>query len=226
MDPIETILSVLAPHECLGCFSEGNLLCKSCFAKLPTIQARCYICRNPSEKFATCQECRKNSHIDTLYPATVYSNLGKEMIVRLKLAGARSAAKNMAQIITERYDLPANAVLVPLPTASSRTRWRGFDQARLLSREISRITGLGRQDLFVRYGQISQHGSSRNERLKHLSRAYVLKSKSNLPRSIILVDDVITTGATMETAAHLLRQAGVKHVSGLVFAQPELHKKQ
>ena len=225
MDPIDKILSVLAPHECLVCVAEGQVLCKRCYRHLPVFESRCYICRVPSVSSQTCATCRRSSRLESVFAATEYSGLGKLIVMELKLGGARAAAKTMAQLILDRNELSPDYVLVPLPTASSRVRWRGFDQAKLIARHLSSLSGLTTQDLLLRHGQQSQHGFGRNQRLHQLKQSFSLKKRKSLPKKVLLVDDVVTTGATLEIAASILINAGVETVRGVVFAQPELRNK-
>lgn len=152
--------------------------------------------------------------------AAVYEGPPKEMVWRLKFHGARKASHLMAAHMA-RQVVDADAYLVPVPTATSRVRQRGYDQAKLLARELSRQTRLPYLDCLMRGGQAHQVGASRTQRLQQLAKAYRLK-KAALVRGadIILVDDVITTGATLEAAAKVLRVAGARHVDAIVYAQP------
>jgi len=114
--------------------------------------------------------------------------------------------------------LPENSSLVHIPTATRRVRQRGHDHALLLAHHLSRLAGIESVTHLARTGQAHQVGSSRAERLRQLQNAFrpagPLKGKN-----IILVDDVLTTGATLEAAARELKRAGARTVSALVFAQ-------
>jgi ComF family protein len=118
--------------------------------------------------------------------------------------------------------LPAepDVMVVPVPTATSRVRGRGYDQAKLLARELSRQARLPYLDCLVRSGHTHQVGASRYQRLSQLEGAFRLKdSKKVRGTRILLIDDVMTTGATLETAAGLLKAGGAGQVAAMVFAQ-------
>ncbi|MCA9324597.1 ComF family protein [Candidatus Saccharibacteria bacterium] len=122
--------------------------------------------------------------------------------------------------MNERLDFPEDAVVIHVPTATSRVRQRGFDQASLLARRLARSTPLTHIGALARRGQERQVGSGRKERFEHLLSAFwVQRPELVAGKHIILIDDVITTGATLEAAASVLRKAGAKRVDAVVFAQ-------
>ena len=116
--------------------------------------------------------------------------------------------------------LAPGAIILPIPTASSRLRARGYDHTKLIAKVIAQQTGRQYQSLVGRLGQSRQVGSHREERLKQLNSAYYVKrSESVRGKRIVLVDDIVTTGGTLESVAKVLKRAGAKSVSAVVFAQ-------
>jgi ComF family protein len=113
-------------------------------------------------------------------------------------------------------------LLVPVPTATQRARQRGYDQADLLARELSEILGLPHQYLLSRLGQARQVGTGRKQRAAQLAKAFRVKGRVPINSHIMLVDDVVTTGATLEAAATILKKAGAKRVDAVIFAQTTL----
>ncbi|HVV25549.1 MAG TPA: ComF family protein [Candidatus Saccharimonadales bacterium] len=226
MSFFDALISKLAPHECLGCGYEGQLVCAACSAALATVPPRCYRCHRLTSEARTCETCRSASSLKRVHVAAPYDSFAKDLIWQLKFHGAQAAAvvmaEHLAPLLSDLYDSPTGkaAVLVPVPTATGRARSRGYDQAKLLARELSRRTALPYADCLRRSGQTHQVGASRTQRLAQLQGAFRLKNSSVRPgRSIILVDDVLTTGATLEAAAAILHQAGFPDVQAAVFAQ-------
>jgi ComF family protein len=222
MSIIEQIVRVFAPHTCLGCGLEADrLLCEGCLTLVATVPSRCYRCRAVTEGYATCRDCRPRTSLSQVAVYAHHQGLMKEFIHRLKheraQAGAREAAALLAPLL---FDLPADALLVHVPTATSRVRLRGYDHARLMARELSRRSGRQHATLLGRQGQTHQVGARRAARLRQLEGAFRPLRKATIKgRHIVLIDDVLTTGATLETAARVLRRAGAARVSALLIAQ-------
>jgi ComF family protein len=127
----------------------------------------------------------------------------------------------MARRIVDLLEADEQALIVPVPTATSRIRQRGYDQAKLLAKAISKQSRLTYLDCLARSGQTHQHGTSRHTRLGQLENAFRVKHPRSVQNAhIILVDDVVTTGATLEAAAKVLKQAGGKQIEALAFARP------
>lgn len=233
MSLVDSFLNRLVPHNCLGCTREGALLCPDCLGQLPPMPPRCYRCHRPSPGCLTCPECRAASPLHQVRIATVYTGPAKDLIWKLKSAGAKAAAKvmaaRMAAVLSETSVPPGPAtgpgrrriIIVPVPTASTRARQRGYDQARLLARQLAKHTRQPYLACLARGGQAHQVGAGREQRLSQLEGAFRITT-SRLVRDahILLVDDVVTTGATLEAAAKILHQAGATRIDAVTFAQP------
>jgi ComF family protein len=221
---LEKIISVIAPHRCVGCESENDrLLCESCRLSLPNVPSRCYRCRSVTDDFVVCKACRRGSPLCQVVVFTYHQGLAKELVHRMKYERARQGVLEMAEAMTSLVELfDDDVVLVHVPTATSRVRARGYDHARLLARELGRRNNLPTTTLLARVGQAHQVGSSRAQRLEQLEGAFrVLKPQYVRGRHVVLVDDVLTSGATLETAARMLKRAEAERVSALVFAQAQ-----
>lgn len=131
-------------------------------------------------------------------------------------------AAPMARICGE--SLPLRTIIVPAPTATNRVRMRGYDQSALLACNLASRIGALYDPLLCRIGSQKQIGANRAQRQAQLQGAFYTKPQYRSHHDvqgahIILVDDVVTTGATLEAAAEALRAAGARSVEAVVFAQ-------
>jgi len=216
---LDSLISLYAPHQCIGCQTEGGLLCASCERELPVVAPRCYNCRKLSNNGRTCQSCRRMSKLYGVQAVTAYEGFGKELIGRLKFSGARGAAITVAHAMNQ-LSLSENSIIVPVPTATQRVRLRGYDQATLIAKALALQTGHDYAPSLRRLGQLRQVGASRVQRLKQIRNSFIVWNSEGIQgRDIVLVDDVMTTGATLESAAATLKAAGGKRVEAVVFAR-------
>ncbi len=226
MNVFDTLLSVIAPHDCLGCRAEGSLLCSECRSTLPPALRRCYRCHTPGSSFRTCSACYELAPITTLLAASRYAGLSKEIVWKMKFARSRSAAIDIAQIMVDRLGLANRLIHIPdliivhLPTATSRVRQRGYDQSALISRSLGASCGVPYRPLLRRSGHQEQIGASKVQREHQLSDAFwVPRPAAVKGKRIILIDDIVTTGATLDAAARTLLDAGAIRVDAIVSAQ-------
>lgn len=117
-------------------------------------------------------------------------------------------------------DLPRDTIICHIPTARDRVRIRGYDQAEEIAKSLAKIRGYKHKTLLYRIGKSRQVGSGRKDRFKQLEGAFKLRDISLEDTNILLVDDISTTGATVEEAAKTLRKSGAKTIDAAVFAQP------
>ena len=218
----DNLISKLAPHLCLNCGYEGLIICVQCLSDFEKMPSCCYKCRRLTADARTCGSCRSTSDLKQVRIATIYDGLAKQVVWRLKFDGAQAAAGAMANLMEPLIIREPDAWLVPVPTAHRRARGRGYDQAKLLAKALSRRSQLRYIDCLRRNGQAHQVGSSRRQRLQQMEGAFSVKSHAPpAGKKILLIDDVVTTGATLEAAAAVLKRAGAAEISALAFAQPE-----
>jgi predicted amidophosphoribosyltransferase len=148
-------------------------------------------------------------------PAIIaYEGVGRELLARLKYRDARQAVAPLADAIAARADAGRGIdawtidAVTWIPTTDRRRRERGFDQAELLARAVARRLGRPCRRLLRRLGDDHQTGRSRSERL----RGPTLVAAGVPPRNVLLIDDVVTTGATVRAAVEALTNAGAVRV--------------
>lgn len=154
--------------------------------------------------------------------ASEHNGAARQAIHVLKFARARAAAHDIAAAMSKLCDIPNGAVLVPIPTASSHIRARGYDQTLLIARRLAKIRGLPCLRLLSRQGQVRQVGASRRQRQAQLAGVFSCTQKLDPAITYVLIDDVLTTGSTIEHAAGALRAAGAARIHAATFAYQPL----
>ena len=229
MSVLEAAIGWLAPPQCIVCGTEGLALCRSCSTSdiLP-FGERCAYCGSLSIKARTCQHCRRAGTPRIVWITTDYQATAQELVQVYKFGHLRAAAQPIATLMAQTFQAfnnpaelkAANYLVVPLPTATSRVRQRGFDHSSLLAKTLARRLGLEYCRGLGRLGQARQVGASRQIRLSQQTNDYFVRQPHRLKgRSILLIDDVITTGGSLIAATQSLRAAGAAHVDALVFAK-------
>jgi ComF family protein len=151
-----------------------------------------------------------------------YEGPARALVSGLKFRAARGLGVAMAAPIVARAppSLLDGAVLVPVPIDPHRLRRRGFNQAAVLAAAIAARTGLPALDALARIpGRAPQTGRRRKDRLAGMRGRFTLRTGAGAPRRALLVDDVITTGATLAACAAALREAGSERVAALAYAR-------
>ena len=216
---LDKFIALIAPFECMVCKKEEEILCRQCMTIFSTNSVSCFGCRAIFDAPVTHENCRIKTSINRLYSVSEYSECARRLILSLKSEGMVGVATVMGRLMSANLPLNDNYIITYLPTASSRVRRRGFDQSRLLAREISKKTGCKNIKFLLRIGQTQQVGSSKIDRLSNISKAFRVTNKKLVKDAkILLVDDVLTTGATLQTAGQVLIDAGAKSVDAVVFA--------
>jgi len=212
------LFAFLAPHECLGCGREGHVICALCAAKLRPAVARCYRCQAKSPDGMTCPDCKKHTPLQAVHSLLRYESLAKEAVWLLKFQHARAAAIDIGRLLAPLMDQP-HVYITHAPTATSRVRSRGYDQARLIAIALARCNQLTYAPLLARLGKTRQVGTSRQQRFEQQQHAFRVTRALPPGCKVVIVDDVITTGATLEAASRALHKAGAVHIEAITFAQ-------
>lgn len=218
MNIIDTTLSLIAPHVCVSCGEEGAVLCKSCALSLPTLPSICYVCAKATKNHAACSSHNNKYSPEAVYIASDYADEIKKVISAYKFEYKRSVAKDLAFYMNEIIPLLDDEVVITyVPATGGHIRERGFDNMRLLAREVSKLQKRTLCSTLTRVTSVTQKGSDKNTRKKQLVGAF--RATNVQGKSILLVDDVVTTGATIEACTKLLIEAGAKHVVAAVIAR-------
>jgi ComF family protein len=218
-----SILDVLFPQRCLGCRGRGWPFCPACVAKVALLTPPgCRRCGRPLEEdVASCADCPP-ARVAWSRSAYLYEGPVRAAVMRLKFGGWRSAAgalaAGMAGAIHDRAVVGEDPVLSWVPLGRRRRRARGYDQAEALARAVARLTGLPAVRLLGRaYDTPPQARLPGEDRRRALQGAFAAVARP--PPAVVLVDDVLTSGATAAACARALRAAGAGQVGLLTAAR-------
>ncbi len=217
----ETLVSLIAPHSCLLCQAEGGLLCHECALKAIVVKhPTCYRCNRLSDGGKTCTSCRSSTGLSGVTVAAYYGGVIKDLIHQLKYERARAAGEVLAALIVARLDSTRFDLVTAVPADPGRRRRRGYNQAELVAKAISKDTGLPYVDVLMRVKPVHQIGAERKQRLEQIKGAFMpFRELFIKDARVLVVDDVVTTGATLAECAKVLKQAGAKRVWGAAVAK-------
>jgi ComF family protein len=223
---LEKTVAIIAPHRCIICSNYNNIVCDSCITTLPGIaRSFCVFCGVESVGWRPCGKCTLVTALSRVYVGGMYEGVIKDLIHRFKFEHARDAYKPLAAIITTSLPNLTGWTVVPVPTVAAHIRERSYDHTLLIAKQVARVLNLPLERPLARSKNVRQVGADRT------SRAAIAESieLARLPKAakILLIDDVCTTGATLNACALLLKQAGVTEVRGVVAAwQPNSNTKK
>lgn len=223
----ERALDLVFPQRCVCCDEFGSLICEQCSGTMtPAAPPRCDVCWTPRDQQNVCRDCReKQPAFQQMRTAFVYQGVARDAVIALKFGGLSSIAPLMAALIDEQlsdWRPPVNAI-VPVPLAAGRKRSRGYDQAEIIAKELARRWGLPCEPRALRRArwtepQVDQADES--ARRRNVKDAFALGSRG-VESGVLLVDDVVTTGATLDACANVLVQGGAGPAFALAFARED-----
>jgi ComF family protein len=221
-----SIIDLIFPKLCLGCGREGQYICSDCLSKIRLLKPACPYCEKASIDGFTHTKCQKVFGLDGLTSIWKYEGVIKKAIWALKFKYATEVAKELQNyMVTELKNnlMPNDYCLVPIPIYWQRENVRGFNQSVEIGKMVAENMGWKFvSDLLIKNKQtVSQVELSVEDRKKNLRGSFSLNSCSFLPpdSSVLLFDDVFTTGSTLHEAAKVLKRAGVKKVWGMTMAR-------
>ncbi len=232
------LLELFFPSFCLGCQKEGTYLCDDCKATLDISEHNYCLCNKnplrlpPNNASGKCQRCQ-DKKLSGLYSALPYKEkfLTKKLIYQFKYEPyIKNLAKPLASIMVEhlivtghnKESIWENAILLPIPMQLKKLKNRGYNQAEELAKELAKVLQIPviANNLVKIRATLPQMKLSAKDRQENLKGAFFIKNTSEIKnKKIFLVDDVYTTGSTMEECANVLRTSGAKQVWGIAIAR-------
>lgn len=228
---LKTIIDILYPRRCPICgdivIPRGELVCNTCKGKLVQIEEpRCKKCSKPidSDEKEYCLDCKKKkNHYVKGYSLWIYDTNMKKSIADFKYHGRREYSDYYVTEILHKFgedfnNLPID-VLVPIPIHRSKQIKRGYNQADVLAKDLGKELGIPvLSNLLIRGKKtLPQKQLNDKERLKNLEKAFTFSKKESEKYSrkikvVMLVDDIYTTGSTIEACTNTLLQSGIEQV--------------
>ncbi len=223
-------LDLVLPPRCPGCGEiVANLysFCAPCWTGLDFLGGSgCITCGIPLEatESGTCAGCLvKPPLIARTRAAVAYGDVARSLAIRLKYGRKVALAKAMARFMAPLLgDLPQGALLTPVPLHRWRIAARGFNQSLLIAREIGRLRGIGVAPRMMRRTKSTPplKGMSFAERRRTVAGAFALRNGVDVAgRTIVLVDDVLTTGSTTDACARVLQRGGAARIELLCWSR-------
>ncbi len=227
----EFFLDILFPKFCFGCGRECRYLCQDCEAALGISEQQYCLCESPLRlpDGGKCSKCQRKK-LNGLYSALPYKNvLVKKLIQKMKYEPfVKDLSKELSSLIINHFYLIekcknlSDFILIPIPLHKNRLRQRGFNQAEEIAKELSKYLAVPLAGgVLLRTRETKpQVDLSKEKREENVKGAFFLAENSRIKGSkVLLVDDVYTTGSTMEECARVLKQSGAKEVWGVVVAR-------
>ncbi len=218
-------INLLFPPRCGGCQQPGSLWCEVCRAAVkPVLPPWCEMCGKPLASEPLCGQCREHPlHIEKIRSAAIFEGALRDGIHRFKYQRWSSLAEPFGEMLADFWQAERLTAdwLIPVPLHPSRERDRGYNQSELLARVLSRRVGV----------PVSRHGLRRtratavqmtlNAAQRHANVAGAFEGVDAQLRGarVIVIDDVGTTGATLDACAQAVLQTGAASVMGLTLAR-------
>jgi ComF family protein len=221
------ILDLLFPPRCVGCQSFGTWFCEECLGVVPRVEPPfCIRCGGAVERSTSrlCARCRTAPlKIDRIRSAVYFEGTLRDAVHKFKYNGVTALAKPLGDLLAEywsRHPVPVD-VLVPVPLHKNRLRKRGFNQAGLLAQQLSKQADLAMNEhtLVRQRATASQIDLGTEERKTNVRGAFRCTTGALANRRVLLIDDVCTTGSTLEACAVALKDGGTRSVEALTLAR-------
>jgi ComF family protein len=219
-------LDLLFPKWCVGCSKEGEFICRSCRERLVRVRPPlCPRCGKPESTGTLCPGCLNwQVTIDGIRSPFQFEGIIREAILQLKYRNLRALSETLAELLDDYLSanpLPSE-VLVPVPIHQKRLRKRGYNQSSLLAQKLGKLVNLPVVDDSLsrqRHALPQTQTKTVAERRNNVAGAFTCRDQRLRGRQILLIDDVATSGATLNACAIALKAAGATSVWGLTLAR-------
>ena len=219
---LDKMLSFIAPHHCCNCGKVGSLLCDSCrYNIVSEPETVCLTCGGPAGERGICRSCRVP--YDRAWHVGKRADALQRLIGLYKFERVRDGYRVLGDLLIATLpQLPPETVVVPVPTVTSHIRQRGYDHTLLIARYVAKRRELRLGRSLERVTSTTQRHATAKERETQAKQAFSAVGEITPDVPYLLVDDVITTGATLKYAAKTLKDAGAMQVWVAIIARQTL----
>ncbi len=220
---LRSLANALAPHYCVSCDRVGGVLCECCREYyIEQLFEQCLVCGLVTSGAGACGRCRPQVAYSRGWAATERDEVIGRLIDEYKWRHNAAALDACATLLDDAVPiLPPDTIVVPVPTIAPHVRQRGFAHAERIAAAFARQRRLPYRAVVTRRANYVQRGSTRRARQRQASESYDCTIATTGGRYVV-IDDVMTTGATLDAVARVLRQRGAEEVYVAVVARQPL----
>lgn len=238
----EFLIGLLFPIECINCKTEGSWICKKCLTRLEhQLSQKCIFCDKINVFGEICQYCKRknNFYLDGILIANSYDNKCIKKLIKLYkynfIQDIKTILQNhicafMKNIIMlshinkqtpkliKKFD---ENLIIPVPLQTKRLKWRGFNQSEQIAEKVANtfVIKFDKKNLVRIKNTKPQSKLNKKQRLENIINCFEWQGKSLKKQNIILIDDVVTTGATLNECAKILKKNGAGQIWAIVLAK-------
>ncbi len=219
------INTAFLPEYCITCNKFGSYICKNCLKTKYRVNFRnvCHVCGRNSFKLRLHKDCIDYSNLDNLYFFCEYNFAAKELIETIKYSGnyaiLNTLSWHMAKYIKMVCPEYKKFQFTYVPSHWTKQNIRGFNQSQLLAKDIAKLLEVELCDVLIKNKATSkQAGTNKSQRSRNLKGKFAIK-KDIVSRNVMIIDDVHTTGATLNECAAILKSNGAEIVYGYAFSK-------
>lgn len=221
------LLNLLYPEHCIVCKRIGSWICSDCIQKTNSFSQLCFYCKEGSLGGRTHKQCLHKTAVSKLVSFYDYNDVSKKLLAELKFKHHYILSETILNMIKKRvnlFNIKKDSVISAIPLHPERERWRGYNQAELLARQINKILGITYIDIIKRsINTKPQSGMKFGDRKNNMKGAFNIINQPNpqiyKASELIMFDDVITSGSTMEEATQTVKKTFPKlSITAMCFA--------
>lgn len=222
------LLSFFFPSFCVGCGALGGYVCSTCFRLIKKNKDEsCFYCGKKSPLGLTHVKCRKREGIDGWWVPYKYEASFKRILIGAKYKRAHLILQSLLNHDSPplyraiwRWKKVLDPIIVPVPLSAQRMRERGFNQSLIIGEHLASRTGIPIGEILIRIKNTPHLAKMKDRGMRKKAARHAFRFVgAEVPRAVLLVDDVITTGATIGECARSLKRAGVETVLAFSLAK-------